>query len=68
MLRHIQKCTMTEARRCLKNVLLLNSLHQSVDVVVDGKRLPETVSFYDNTKYGLVIGDQMASLFYQSGF
>lgn len=43
-----------------KNVLLLSTLHSSVEVASDGKKLPETVHFYNSTKYGVDVVDQMA--------
>lgn len=43
-----------------KKVLLLSSKHKSVKIGKDGKRLPETVEFYNNTKFGVDMTDQMA--------
>ena len=43
-----------------KNVFLLSSMHSSVDVETTGKKLPETVAFYNATKYGVDVLDQMA--------
>lgn len=42
-----------------KNVLLLSSLHSSVTVGTDEKHLPETVKFYNSTKFGVDVLDQM---------
>ena len=44
-----------------KNVLLLSSLHPTVDIDNNHpKKLPETISFYNSTKFGADIADQMA--------
>ncbi|GFU78508.1 DDE_Tnp_1_7 domain-containing protein [Trichonephila clavipes] len=44
-----------------KMVLLLSSLHPTVDVGNNHpKKLPETISFYNSTKFGVDIADQMA--------
>jgi len=43
-----------------KNVILLSSLHQSVGIASDPKKIPETVAFYNSTKYGVDVVDQMA--------
>lgn len=43
-----------------KNVVLLSSLHQSVGVALDQKKIPETIEFYNSTKYGVDVVDQMA--------
>ncbi len=44
-----------------KNVLVLSSLHPTVDVDNnDPKKLPETISFYNSTKFGVDVADQMA--------
>ena len=42
-----------------KNVVLMSSLHQSVGVALDPKKIPETIEFYISTKYGLNVVDQM---------
>ena len=42
-----------------KNVLLLSSMHPDVEVGSDLKRKPETVAFYNMTKYGVDVVDQM---------
>jgi len=41
-------------------VILLSSLHQSVGIQNSPKKLPETVEFYNATKFGVDIIDQMA--------
>lgn len=47
-----------------KNVLLLSTMHQSVAVNQETqKKLPETVSFYNSTKFGVDILDQMSRLY-----
>jgi len=43
-----------------KKVLLLSSKHKSVTVEKNNKRLPETIKFYNSTKFGVDITDQMA--------
>lgn len=43
-----------------KNIMLLSSLHQSVGVASDAKKMPETVAFYNSTKYVVDVADQMA--------
>ncbi|GFX02597.1 catenin alpha [Trichonephila clavipes] len=44
-----------------KNVLLLSSLHPTADIGNNHpKKLPETISFYNSTKFGVDIADQMA--------
>ena len=43
-----------------KNVLVLSSKHKSVKIEKNGKRLPETVTLYNNTKFGVDVTDQMA--------
>lgn len=47
-----------------KNVLLLSTMHTSVAVDEDTqKKLPETVSLYNSTKFGVDILDQMSRLY-----
>ncbi|CAH2089749.1 unnamed protein product [Euphydryas editha] len=43
-----------------KKVLLLSSKHKSVKIASNRKRTPETVSFYNKTKFGVDVLDQMA--------
>jgi hypothetical protein len=43
-----------------KNVVLMSTLHSSIFIGNDAKKLPETVDFYNNTKYGVDVVDQMA--------
>lgn len=43
-----------------KNVLMMSSLHSCVSVGNDQKKIPETVAFYNSTKYGVDVLDQMA--------
>jgi len=43
-----------------KNVLLLSTLHSTIDMETNRKKLPETVQFYNKTKCGVDILDQMA--------
>jgi hypothetical protein len=42
-----------------KNVLLI-TLHSTIDIETNRKKLPETVKFYNKTKCGVDILDQMA--------
>ena len=43
-----------------KNVLLLSTLHSTIDIKTNRKKLPETVQFYNKTKCGVDILHQMA--------
>jgi len=43
-----------------KNVLHLSTLHNTIDIGTNRKKLPETVQFYNKTKFGVDILDQMA--------
>ena len=43
-----------------KKVLLLSSHHKNVKIEQNEKRIPETITFYNNTKYGVDVVDQMA--------
>ena len=42
-----------------KNVLLLSTIHSTVDIGDDQKYKPETVKFYNSTKFGVDVIDQM---------
>lgn len=46
-----------------KNVLLLSSLHNSVSIENSEKKKPETITYYNQTKYGVDIVDQMIRLY-----
>jgi hypothetical protein len=46
-----------------KNVLVLSTLHPSIEISVDKKNVPESVKFYNSTKYGVDIVDKMARLY-----
>lgn len=46
-----------------KNVLLLSSLHPTVQINSNEKLTPETIQFYNETKYGVDVVDQMARLY-----
>ncbi|CAK6973186.1 piggyBac transposable element-derived protein 4-like [Scomber scombrus] len=50
-----------------KNVALLSSMHQSVSIGSDPKKKPETVSFYNSTKFGVDVLDEMARLYSVKG-
>lgn len=41
-------------------MLLLSSRHKSVKISDNGKLIPETVKYYNNTKYAVDVTDQMA--------
>ncbi|XP_026475643.1 uncharacterized protein LOC113389687 [Ctenocephalides felis] len=57
-------CTLTIYKSKPTNkVLLLSSKHKFVKVENNDKRLPETVSYYNKTKFGVDMTDQMASKF-----
>ena len=43
-----------------KNVLLLSTMHATIDTGDDRKSMPETVKFYNSTKFGADVVDQMA--------
>jgi hypothetical protein len=43
-----------------KKVLALSSKHKSVKIANNDKRIPESISFYNKTKFGVDILDQMA--------
>ncbi|GBP11839.1 hypothetical protein EVAR_74487_1 [Eumeta japonica] len=56
------RCTLTiyQGKRN-KNVLLLSTLHENVEIDSNHpKKKPETVTFYNATKYGVDVADQMA--------
>ena len=42
-----------------KILAVLSSLHNSCDVLENAKRVPETIDFYNQTKYGVDIFDSM---------
>jgi hypothetical protein len=46
-----------------KNVVILSSMHSSVTVSSDQKKKPETIQFYNGTKYGVDAVDQMSRKF-----
>jgi hypothetical protein len=43
-----------------KNVMLLSTLHSTIDIGTNRKKLPETVQFYNKTKCGVDMLDQIA--------
>lgn len=43
-----------------KNVLVLSSLHPTVAIGSNSKKKPETIEYYNNTKYGVDVLDAMA--------
>ena len=46
-----------------KNVILLSNLHKSVSCSDNRKKIPETVNFYNQTKFGVDVLDQKARLY-----
>ena len=61
LLRNGDGATLTVYQRKVnKNVLLLSTLHSTIDIETNRKKLPETVQFYNKTKCGVDILDQMA--------
>ena len=46
-----------------KNVLLLSSVHTDVSISTGPKKLPETIEYYNQTKYGVDVIDQMARFY-----
>ena len=54
-------CTLTVYQaKTTKNVLLLTTMHFTVDIGDDPKSKPKTVNFYYSTKFGADVVDQMA--------
>lgn len=43
-----------------KNVVVLSTMHQDVQISYTGKKKPETILCYNETKYGVDVVDQMA--------
>jgi len=43
-----------------KNVVIMSTLHTSIAVGGDPKKIPESIAFYNSTKFGVDIVDQMA--------
>ena len=43
-----------------KKVLLLSSMHKSVNIETGLKQLPETVAYYNSTKFSVDLTEQMA--------
>ena len=53
-------CTLTVYQaKTTKNVFLLSAMHLTVDTGNDQKSKPETVKFYNSTKFGADVVDQM---------
>ncbi|XP_041102639.1 uncharacterized protein LOC121313928 [Polyodon spathula] len=54
-------CTLTVYKcKPRKNVILMSTLHPSIAIGNDAKKIPETVQFYNSTKFGVDIVDQMS--------
>uniref|UniRef100_A0AAV2MH86 PiggyBac transposable element-derived protein domain-containing protein n=1 Tax=Knipowitschia caucasica TaxID=637954 RepID=A0AAV2MH86_KNICA len=58
--------TLYQAKR-KKSVSILSTLHQTVLTGTEGKRKPETITFYNTTKVGVDSLDQMARLYSTKG-
>uniref|UniRef100_A0A1A9V4W5 DDE_Tnp_1_7 domain-containing protein n=1 Tax=Glossina austeni TaxID=7395 RepID=A0A1A9V4W5_GLOAU len=43
-----------------KKILILSSMHSSVEIETNDTRIPETIRFYNSTKFGADVTDQMA--------
>ena len=54
---------LVKKKRGWKNVLVLNSMHRSVSVTNDARKKPNVIVFYDHTKGGVDVMDQMAGCF-----
>jgi len=46
-----------------KNVLLLSTMHSGVQISSGEKKLPEPIMFYNKTKAGMDVADQMARMY-----
>ena len=46
--------------KTIENVLLFSIMHSTVDTGDNQKSKPETVNFYNSTKFGVDVVDQMA--------
>ena len=54
-------CTLTIYKsKPKKKVLPLSSRHSTIRIEKNGKCLPETIKFYNSTKFGVDMADQMA--------
>lgn len=42
-----------------KNVIILSSMHSNINIANNSKKTPETITFYNETKFGVDIVDQM---------
>ena len=57
------QCTLTVYQgKPEKNVILLSTVHRTAAMGNDPKKIPETINFYNSTKYGVHVVDQMACL------
>ena len=54
---------LVKKKRGWKNVLVLNSMHRYVSVTNDARKKPDVIVFYDHTKGGVDVMDQMAGCF-----
>lgn len=55
------ECTLTVYKsKPNKKVVLLSTKHKGVKIDTSSKKLPETISFYNKTKFGVDVTDQMA--------
>ena len=54
-------CTLTIYKtKPNKKVIILSTKHKNVKINNDRKRIPETVAYYNKTKFGVDVTDQMA--------
>ncbi|XP_053197121.1 piggyBac transposable element-derived protein 4-like [Scomber japonicus] len=67
LLRHERSILTVYQGKPKKSVALLSSMHHTVAIGTDRKRKPETVTFYNTTKVGVDVLDQMARLYSVKG-
>lgn len=56
-----ENCTLTVYKsKPNKKVLLLSTKHKNITIAKNKKLVPETITYYNSTKYGVDVLDQMA--------
>ena len=50
-------------RKPNKNVLILSTVHKGISVSDGKKKVPDTIQYYNDTKYSVDVLDQMARLY-----
>ena len=55
--------TIYQSKKDKKPVIVLSSLHPNVEISSDHKHKPETILFYNSTKYGVDALDQMCKMY-----